>query len=288
VVAKHLIGLAAVALVSLVTARADALDVPKLAAEARPSVVLINLYDARGNAFGSGSGFFVSLDGKVVTNHHVIEDAARAVAVLSDGRELPVQGVLADDTEHDIAIVQVDGAGVPPLVLGDTEALHPGDDVVVIGSPLGLSSTVSSGIVAAVRSDGLTKERGFGDETRQEMGNWGLQITAPVSHGSSGSPILDERGQVVGVAVGVLNGGQNLNFGVPTRFVKVQLAKASVSPTPKPLEDRSYVKRNLAISAGLAIAAVLAYLLTARIVAARARRRRVREKAARVPRDWRA
>jgi len=266
--------LAGVLAATLAATTALALDLPKLAAAVKPSVVLVTLYDDRGTKVASGSGFFVSSDGKLVTNHHVIEGAAKATVSLSDGREVGVKRILADDPAHDIAVVQVEGAGYPPLPIGDTAALHVGDDVVVVGSPLGLSTTVSSGIVAAVREEGLSHESRFDEETESDkkmMAAWGLQITAPVSHGSSGSPILNANGEVVGVAVAVLGEGENINFGVPTVFVKAAIAKAQDGKAAKPLgEDNSDRKKNLAISAGLAVLAYVAYVVVTRIQRRRA------------------
>jgi putative serine protease PepD len=246
---------------------AGALDLPKLAAAAKPSVVLVTLYDGRGQKVASGSGFFVSSDGRLVTNHHVVEGATRATVTLSDGRELAVRGLLADDPMHDIAIVAIEGSGYTPLPIGDTSTLRVGDDIVVVGSPLGLSTTVSSGIVAAVRENGLSDQTtGLSDDEKKKASAWGLQITAPVSHGSSGSPILDAAGQVVGVAVGVMGEGENLNFGVPTAYVKSALTRIPAGAAPKPFgEGRGDLWTNLEISAGLGLLAYLIYLVVTRL-----------------------
>ncbi len=258
---------AALCLGLLVATNALALDVPHLASTVKPSVVLVTLYDDRGTKLGSGSGFFVSPEGTLVTNHHVIDGAFKVKVTLSDGREMAVKRILADDPKHDIAVIQVEGSGYTPLPIGDTSALHVGDDVVVVGSPLGLSTTVSSGIVAAVRENGLAKESQFDSDDEKEMvAAWGLQITAPVSHGSSGSPILNGAGEVVGVAVAVLGEGENVNFGVPTVFVKAAIAKAKAGGGARTLgEDTSERKKNLAISVGLAVLAYLVYLAVVRI-----------------------
>jgi S1-C subfamily serine protease len=271
-VSRILPSLAALSFGLLVAKAALALDVPHLAATVKPSVVLVTLYDDRGTKLGSGSGFFISADGKLVTNHHVIEGAAKATVSMSDGREIAVLRILADDPAHDIAVIQVEGGGYSPLPIGDTSALHVGDDIVVVGSPLGLSTTVSSGIVAAVREEGLSKESRFDSEDDKKMvAAWGLQITAPVSHGSSGSPILNGAGEVVGVAVAVLGEGENINFGVPTVFVKAAIARAQAGTGTKLLgEDTSDRKKNLGISAGLALLAYLVYVIVTRIQRRRA------------------
>jgi serine protease Do len=260
----------------LAASAAFALDPTQIASQAKPSVVLVSLFDAGGSRGGSGSGFFVDASGKLVTNHHVIEEAAQATVTLSDGRELPVVGILVDDAEHDIAVVQVAGGGTPfvPLALGDTTALHPGDEIAVIGSPLGLSTTVSTGIVSAVRGEGLAKENGFEKDHTGRTRAWGLQVTAPIAPGSSGSPILDGQGHVVGVAVGELLGGQNLNFGVATSHVKAALAK-SEGAVPRPLSAAPERTRNLLISALALALGVAAYFVIPVVVARRAKRRAV-------------
>jgi S1-C subfamily serine protease len=271
---RGLLGLAWFVALTVLAPAALALDVPRLAATAKPSVVLVTLYDERGEKVASGTGFFVSEDGKLVTNHHVIEGAVAAKASLSDGREVAIKSILSDDAPHDIAVVQCEGSGYAPLSIGDTSALHVGEDVVVVGSPLGLSTTVSTGIVAAVRDKGLAGDDRFDEEERKAAAAWGLQITAPVSHGSSGSPILDAAGEVVGVAVAVLGEGENINFGVPTVYVKAAIAAVGKSP-PRALGARgSERKRNLLISLALVVAAGIGDWIVSRIVEGRGRPRR--------------
>jgi S1-C subfamily serine protease len=279
-VKQRLASLALLCLGLFVSTSALGVDVPHLAATVKPSVVLVTLYDDRGTKLGFGSGFFVTQNGRLVTNHHVIAGASKASVTLSDGREMAVLRILADDPAHDIAVIQVEGSGYAPLPIGDTAALHVGDDVVVVGSPLGLSTTVSTGIVAAVREEGLSKEGRFANDDDKEMvAAWGLQITAPVSHGSSGSPILNAAGEVVGVAVAVLGEGENINFGVPTVFVKAAIAKAQAGIGGKALgeDNTSDRKRNLAISIGLCVLAYLTYVVIIRLQKRRADRARARD-----------
>jgi Trypsin-like peptidase domain len=121
---------------------------------------------------------------------------------LPNGAFFPVSGVLASDSDRDLAIVRVNGKNLPFLTLGDIGKVHVGDHVVAVGSPLGFEGTVSDGIVSAVRDvDGR---------------KW-IQTTAPVSHGNSGGPLLDMSNHVVGVITRGVNPavGQNLNFAVP-------------------------------------------------------------------------
>jgi hypothetical protein len=174
-------------------------DVVKQSSDA---VVLIVISNSAGQETALGSGFLVSADGEIVTNHHVIKDAHSAIVKLSNGAFFPVSGVLADDSERDLAVIKVNGKNLPYLSLGDMDKVRVGDHVVAIGSPLGLEGTVSDGIVSALRDVSNKK--------------W-IQTTAPASHGNSGGPLLDMSNHVVGVITAGVNPelGQNLNFAVP-------------------------------------------------------------------------
>lgn len=155
-------------LVSNSSAQDTVADVVKRSSDA---VVLIVISDSAGQETALGSGFLVSADGEIVTNYHVIKEAHSAIVKLSNGAFFPVSGVLASDTDKDLAIIKVNGKNLPFLTLGDIDKLHTGDRVVAIGSPLGLEGTVSDGIVSAIRDVADKK--------------W-IQTTAPVSHGNSG------------------------------------------------------------------------------------------------------
>jgi hypothetical protein len=110
-------------------------------------------------------------------------------------------------------------------------SVHPGEEVVVIASPLGLSGAISTGIVAAVRDQGLEKERTF--DGNAHMKSWGLQITAPISHGSSGSPVLNAQGEVIGVVAATFSEGENVNFAIPVKLVTALLTGIPPSAVPK-------------------------------------------------------
>ncbi|MCU0239425.1 MAG: tetratricopeptide repeat protein [Pyrinomonadaceae bacterium] len=180
-------------------------NLPELVKKIKPSAVAIETFDAKGELLSRGSGFFIATD-KVITNNHVIEKSARVEVHLFNNKKFPVKGVLAVDGEGDLAILQVD---VPqnlaiPLSI---EKLVPqeGESIVVIGNPYGLEGSVSNGIVSAVR----------------EISGYGkiIQITAPISPGSSGSPVVNMRGQVIGVATLQAAEGQSLNFAVPSERI---------------------------------------------------------------------
>lgn len=171
----------------------------QIAKQVFPSVVLLVLEQADGKTVSQGSGFFVRRD-VVVTNYHVIAEATRGVAkIVGKDAAYPIAGVVAASEALDLALVKISGANAPALPLGSDSEVAVGDDVYVAGSPRGLEGTFSQGIVSATRR---TKERRL------------LQITAAISPGSSGGPVLNSKGAVIGVAVASLRDSQNLNFAV--------------------------------------------------------------------------
>jgi len=168
-----------------------------------------------------GSGFVIEADGVIITNLHVVDGATKVVIKLRDGTRLEDVAVRAFDVEHDLAVLVVDLPGdVPALTaveLGDTSAIEPGMDVVVIGNPLGLEQTVTQGIVSAWREP---SRQAPGDSSSTQAVMLPdcrlLQISAAISPGSSGGPVFNDRAEVVGVATaGVLYGLAGLNFAVP-------------------------------------------------------------------------
>ncbi|MEP7121707.1 MAG: trypsin-like peptidase domain-containing protein [Byssovorax sp.] len=239
----------ALLLAASISVGASASELSDLAAKTTPSVVLLTVEDSAGRKLGTGTGFFASTDGRIITNHHVIEGGAKITATLSDGSRRAILGVLASDERRDIAILAADGGASPALALGSSTGVRPGDEVVVIGSPRGLSGTLSVGIVSAIRAHGL------GDEPDEQIKteSWGIQITAAISPGSSGSPIMTKSGEVVAVAVGTLNGAQALNFGVPIEVARGMLGEIGPNARPAPLggDDAHDLRRNLIISGGI-------------------------------------
>ncbi|MEO6052026.1 MAG: S1C family serine protease, partial [Pyrinomonadaceae bacterium] len=152
----------------------------------KPSAVAIETFDAKGNTISRGSGFFIAVD-RVITNRHVIERASRVEIHLLDGKKFPVRGVLAVDGEGDLALLQVDVPRALAVPLPIVQAVpQEGESIVVVGNPYGLEGSVSNGIVSAVR----------------EISGYGkiIQITASISPGSSGSPVVNMYGQVIGIA----------------------------------------------------------------------------------------
>ncbi|OWU64469.1 MAG: hypothetical protein CBB60_009670 [Armatimonadetes bacterium Cent15-Ar3] len=204
-----------------VCAETESIDLKALAKKARPAVMLLVVSDANGKEIATGTGFLVSADGKLITNFHVIENAASAVAKAENGGLFPVEGVLASDPKNDLVLLKIKGKELPFLTLGKSENIEVGTRIAVIGSPLGLEGTLSEGIVSAVR---------------ELMGDMKvLQVTAAISPGSSGSPVLNVKGEVVGVAASLLRGGQSLNFAVPAECGVRLMAKIRSSSELHPL-----------------------------------------------------
>jgi S1-C subfamily serine protease/Flp pilus assembly protein TadD len=175
-------------------------SLPDLVRRVKPSVVSVLTYDAKGDPLISGSGFFIG-PGKVVTNSHVIRGAHRVEVhtLEGKGRTYPVAGALAVDEEADLALLSVDLPAERSRPLTLTKTLpEEGEQVFVIGNPLRLEGSVSDGIVSAVR----------------EVPDLGriIQITAPVSHGNSGSPLFNMHGQVIGIVTVKVTNGQNINL----------------------------------------------------------------------------
>jgi tetratricopeptide (TPR) repeat protein len=176
-------------------------NLPALIKRIEPSVVVILTYDREGRLIGQGSGFFISKDGDVITNYHVLQGASRATIRSWDASMYPVKKVVAEDREADLMRVSVDlGQGTATPLLVSTSLPQVGDRIIVIGTPLGLEKTVSDGIVAAIR----------------EIPEFGkiIQLTAPISQGSSGSPVVNMNGEVIGIATFIILAGQNLNFAI--------------------------------------------------------------------------
>jgi S1-C subfamily serine protease len=200
-------------------ASTPAQDLRQLSREAQESVALLRAYDAAGRLLGAGTGFLVQ-DGVLATNHHVIQGAARVEAVFHGDRSVEAVGVLISDSRSDLALLEIPRGTGPSLSLARQGEVEPGERIVVLGSPLGLAGTLSEGIVAALRPDGLGPE--VGAFRNQPL----IQISAPISPGSSGSPVMNLQGEVLGVAVSQFVHGQNLNFAVPVASLRPLMGRA--------------------------------------------------------------
>jgi len=193
-------------------------DIPALVKKIQPSIVMIITYDENDSALLQGTGFFINAKGDVISNRHVFEGAIKGVIKASDGRIYPIKQYLAEDRDGDLLMVSVD---IPKKFVHalKVSSIVPavGEKIVVIGNPNGFEQTVSDGIVSAVR-----EIPGFGNI---------IQITAPISQGSSGSPVVNMKGNVIGVATLISTEGQNLNFAVPGE--RVVMLKPDTTKTVK-------------------------------------------------------
>ena len=196
---------------------APAQTAPQIAEKTLAATVYLEMQDSKGLLLGFGSGFFVR-NNLIATNYHVIEGAARGTAKLvGKFTTYTIEGVTATDKTNDLALLKVTAPGIKPLPLGNSTDVKIGETVYVAGNPKGLEGTFSNGIISSLR-DKNTKER--------------LQMTAPISPGSSGGPVLNSKGEVIGVSFMTLVGGQNLNFAIPSRYLTELLTQ---SKPAKPL-----------------------------------------------------
>jgi serine protease Do len=163
---------------------------------------------------GLGTGFVYERSGLVLTNFHVIEDATEISVKFADQRELPAK-IVGRDKPADVAVVRVEGKVLTPLVLGDSDAIEVGDWVVAIGNPFGLSHTVSAGILSA---KGRTHEDVKGLDPAGYF-NF-LQTDAAINQGNSGGPLLNLRGEVVGINSAIRANANNIGFAIPINMVK--------------------------------------------------------------------
>jgi hypothetical protein len=198
-------------------------SVREIAQTAFKSVVLLEMSDSNGQPLSLGSGFFIA-DGIIATNAHVIEGASNGMAkLIGNEQKFAIQGTIAIDRHTDLALLKIGNSG-PALNLGPDAKPVVGDKVYVVGNPLGLEGTFSEGIVSGIRSihsDSI------------------LQMTAPISPGSSGGPVMNDSGTVIGVAEATFKDGQNLNLAVPVVYLSNLWATVSQHLILTPLAEQA-------------------------------------------------
>lgn len=183
-------------------------DLVSLVKKVKPSIVAIYTFNNQGHSLMQGSGFFINNQGDVITNWHVIENAHSAVIKTFEGHSYLVKEILGGSKESDLALLSVDIRNDSVQGLPISRSMPEiGERVLVMGNPLALEFSVSDGIIAAIRK---IPEYSNGDV---------IQITAPVSPGSSGSPVMNMQGEVIAVAFYVYFHGENLNFAIPSQRV---------------------------------------------------------------------
>lgn len=170
-----------------------------------PAVFYIELFNANGTKTGSGSGFFIESDGTAVTNYHVLDGAASAKIRTPEGRTYKILGVYDGDEANDWLVIKVDGKNFPYLEIDDS-AVVGGQTVYAIGSPRGLENTISEGLVS--------------NANRVLQSGKYIQISVPISPGSSGGALINKQGKVIGITSEGFDNGQNLNLARPISVIK--------------------------------------------------------------------
>ena len=199
----------------------------EIAQQTLPSTVLLLLNNNITKKAKSGSGFFVGED-VVATNFHVIKETNEGyVKIYGQDKIYEIAGVIGIDEQNDLALLKIKGIKGKPLKLNTDDSIAIGDEVFAVGNPEGLEGTFSQGIISSIRKT---------DKINL------LQITASISAGSSGGAIINDKGEVIGVAVGAIENGQSLNFAVPIVFLRSLILKQNL---PEPLSKyKTTVKKN--------------------------------------------
>jgi S1-C subfamily serine protease len=165
---------------------------------------------------GMGSGFVIDTEGHILTNFHVVEGARQVEVTTSDKKKYKAQ-IVGTDSVHDLAVIQIPNKAVPQAEIGDSKSLVVGQKVYAIGNPFGLSGTMTRGIISSIRS--LKGQRGYIDEA--------IQTDAAINPGNSGGPLLNARGQVIGINTMILTGGveqsAGIGFAIPINTAKAVL-----------------------------------------------------------------
>jgi S1-C subfamily serine protease len=155
---------------------------------------------------GTGSGFITSADGRIFTNAHVVAGADTVSVVLKDGRRFKGE-VVGSDPTTDVAVVKINASGLPTVKLGDSDRLLPGQAAIAIGNPLGLDNTVTQGIISATGRSGAE----FGSSSRVNF----IQTDTAINPGNSGGPLINSKGEVIGMNTAIIQGASGIGFAVP-------------------------------------------------------------------------
>jgi putative serine protease PepD len=238
-------------------------SIADIAARSLPSVVTIKVEGA--NASGTGSGFVIRKDGYILTNNHVVDAvvvSGKITVIFSDGKTAAAK-IIGRDESYDLAVIRVDRGDLPPLALGASSAVVVGDPVIAVGAPLGLDSTVTSGIVSALNR---AVTPGAASDSTASFIN-AIQTDAAINPGNSGGPLLDLSGRVIGVNSAIARvagsadplGGQSGNIGVGFAIPSDQARKTAeqliatgkaTHPVIGVMIDTSYQGDGVKIAAG--------------------------------------
>jgi len=190
----------------------DAQTAQQIAKKAFGSTVLLVMEDTLGQPVSLGSGFFVR-EGIIASNLHVVGGAPRGYAkVINEKTKYNIEGITGIDSDRDLILLKISAGRTKPLILGNSDIVEVGEPVYAVGNPQGLEGTFSQGIVSGIREAGTDRL---------------IQVTAPISPGSSGGPVLNAKGEVIGVSVATFQGGQNLNFAIPSNYLRTLLGKTT-------------------------------------------------------------
>jgi len=214
-------GMALTLLLATGTAQSDSQATPQsfdpvaITKKVAPAVVLIKGTTSDGEALGSG--FIISSDGKIATNLHVIKDLRKVGVQLASGDKFDSFSILAFDRRKDIAIIKISGFDLPSVSLGNSNHAQVGEPVLIVGSPLGLEGTVTTGVISSIRDD--PSSSGFKV----------LQTDAAANPGNSGGPLVNQQSEVIGILTFKAKGSENLNFAIPVNYLR-GLIDSPVSP----------------------------------------------------------
>jgi S1-C subfamily serine protease len=227
--------------------------------QSRGGVLSLRLSGKRGRG-GAGSGFIVTPDGYLLTNHHVAEAGGSITATLDDGSEQAAE-LVGGDADTDIAVLRMAAPQpLPHLALGDSQRLRVGQVVIAIGNPQGLAQTVTTGVVSALGRSLRAKNGRLIDGV--------IQTDASLNPGNSGGPLLDTRAQVVGVNTAIVAGAQALCFAVPSdtarwvlsevlRHGRVRRAWLGIAAQTVPVPRRTVLHHGLARGSAVSVSEVL-------------------------------
>jgi S1-C subfamily serine protease len=207
---------------------------------------------------GQGSGFVLDKEGRILTNYHVVANARQLEVNTSDKKKYSAK-VVGTDPQNDLAVIQVTGGALTPAVLGDSKGLVVGQKVFAIGNPFGLSGTMTRGIISSIRS--VRGEGGFIDEA--------IQTDAAINPGNSGGPLLNSRGEVIGINSMIFTGGAEqsagIGFAIPINTAKAVLndlvtlgsvRRPTLGIVPLPIGPELAQQMGLAADSGLLIVQV--------------------------------
>lgn len=179
----------------------QSLSAEKIYQKVKDAVVVVFGYNSDDELISQGSGVVLNDKGYVVTNYHVLEGCER-LEIMHDNDEIPYADIVGIDPDKDILIIKIYDKRFPSIKLGNVQSLKVGQRIYAIGNPMGFENTISEGIISGLRNF-------------QESGINYIQITASISHGSSGGAVVNDKGELIGISTSTIEDGQNLNFAIP-------------------------------------------------------------------------